>query len=124
MKIYKLSQHEEINLPYEGIDLPASFQRDAIGSCMLAAEILTKELKSKGIENFKVIEGYITFPNVEWEDQHTWIEMNNGKTLDPTKGQWGLKNIIYLTNKRKIYSPDKYLSLCEQHPVENPNKFL
>ena len=90
------------------------------GSCMLAAQEITHELLSKGIKNFTVIEGYITFKNVEWTEQHTWIELGDGKIIDPTRTQWGSKQewMIYLKNKQKRYTPEQYLSLCEKYPIQ------
>lgn len=107
----------------EGINLPNTFKPD-IGSCMIATEILVQKLLKLGREDFKIIEGYITFPTVEWNDQHTWIEMHDGEIIDQTAGQWGIKNIIYLKYKRKEYSPKNYLALCMKHPITNSSKYL
>ncbi len=124
MKIYKTSKFEKLyKEAIEGIELPHTFKSD-IGSCMLAAEILVKKLLKIGREDFKIIEGYITFPTVEWKDQHTWIEMYDGEIIDPTSSQWGHKNIVYLKQKRKIYTPQEYLELCHNYPITNANKYL
>lgn len=124
MKIYRTSKFDKIiKEAIDGINLPKNFNAD-IGSCMLATEILVKKLISMGRTDFKVIEGYITFPTVDWNDKHTWIEMNDGEIIDRTKDQWGIKNIIYLKTKRKIYSPIEYLKLCDKFPIENSSKYL
>ena len=73
-----------------GYRLPESCNISEIGNCMLAAEIITKNLLDKGIKDFLVVEGYISFkmPSKElgWEEgiTHTWIEYNN-QIHDPTK---------------------------------------
>ena len=103
--------------------LPSNFKPE-YGSCMLAAELLTKLLLQKGISDFKIIEGYITFEGVDWDEAHTWIELNNGKILDPTQKQWSIENIVYLNNRRKEYSPQKYLELCDKYPEQNTERFL
>jgi len=124
MKIYKTSKFEKIHKKaIDGVELPHTFKSD-IGSCMLAAEILVKKLLKLGREDFKIIEGYITFPTVDWKDQHTWIEMDDGGIIDPTSNQWGYKNIVYLKGKRKTYTPQEYLELCHKYPTTNANKYL
>jgi hypothetical protein len=114
MKIYKIAEEDL---------LPNSF-KPIPGSCMLAAEIITEKLLSQGVENFKIVEGHITFPTVDWTETHTWIEKNDGEIIDPTKDQWGIKNISYLNQKRKEYSPLEYLNLCKKYPVEDKEKFF
>ena len=124
MKIYRTSKFDKmVKEAIVGIELPRTFNPD-IGSCMLAAEILVKKLINLGRNDFKVIEGYITFPTVDWNDQHTWIEMDDGEIIDPTSNQWGIKNIVYLRQKRKEYAPKEYLELCDKHPIENASKYL
>ena len=117
MRIYKIAEK------YDNISLPEEFNIES-GSCMLATEILVQKMLTSGYTNFKVIEGYITFPTVEWEETHTWIEMNNGDIIDLTKTQWGIDNIIYKNDRRQEYSPEDYLKLCKQYPVTNPEKYL
>jgi hypothetical protein len=109
----------------DGLDLPSNFEC-SFGSCMLAAKILVRKLLRLGRNDFKVIEGYITFPNVEWNEQHTWIEMDDGEIIDPTKMQWGIKKeIVYLSLRRKEYTPYEYLELAAKYPDEdNPKKYL
>ena len=106
----------------QDVNLPPSFKPIA-GSCMLAAEILTEKLLNQNIKEFTIIEGYITFETVEWNDTHTWIEMFDGKIIDPTKNQWGIKDIIYLSEGRRKYSPEQYLSLCQQFPSDTDKYF-
>jgi len=121
MKIYRFNKL--VKEAIEGVDLPDTFKSD-FGSCMLAAEILVKKLINLGRKDFKVVEGYITFASVEWDEEHTWIEMDNGEIVDPTSNQWGIKGIIYLKQKRKEYTPNEYLELCEKYPEENISRYL
>ena len=108
----------------ESIPLPSNF-KPVCGSCMLAAEIMTKKLLRKGYRDFKVIEGYITFEGVDWNESHTWIQMKNNKVIDPTKSQWGIEGeITYLRRKRKTYTPHEYLKSCQKYPELNTSKYL
>jgi len=109
---YKKSQQE----------LPSNFDTSELGKCMIAAELITKNLLSKGITNFNVVEGWINFPGYDEESNttHTWIELN-GEIIDPTKEQfqnWGFNpdEISYEKIKKK-YSPQEYLKLCERYPT-------
>lgn len=109
-------------------NLPGNFDSSVLGNCMLAAEIITKDLLNKGIKDFLVVEGYISFkmPSEElgWEEgiTHTWIEYNN-QIYDPTKEQFKKWNfnpdeIIYEKIKQK-YTPEEYLKLCGEYPETN-----
>ena len=106
----------------ENYNLPDNFN-PKVGSCMIAAEILTKKILKK-TNDFKVIEGYITFPTVDWKNTHTWIEFDDGSILDPTKDQWGLQGIEYLNKGRTEYSPEEYLNLCKKYPIENRKDYF
>ena len=94
------------------------------GSCDIAAEKITINLLEKGITNFNVIEGYISFEDYDWNEAHTWIELLTGEIIDPTNIQWGIdvKDIEYLSNNRKTYSPEQYLQLCKKYPA-NESKY-
>lgn len=96
------------------------------GSCMYKAEITTKKLLDKGINDFKVIEGYVSFENnKEIKLSHTWIELKN-KKYDPTLDQFS-KNFDITTvkyYKKKSYTPESYLNLCDKHPLNNDQKEL
>lgn len=96
------------------------------GSCMMAAGILTKKLLKQNISDFKIIEGYITFDGVDWKEEHTWIEFDDGRKLDPTNIQWGVdtQRMHYLNINRKEYTPHEYLELCEIYPEENIDKYF
>lgn len=121
--IFKNSKINKLSMQIDTNDyLPENFKKE-YGSCMLAAEIITKKLLGENISDFKIIEGYISFPGAEWEDQHTWIETKDGKIIDPTSSQWGHKNIIYLKHNRKSYTPKQYLSLCNKFPVPTEKYF-
>jgi hypothetical protein len=111
-----------IDFYYENYNLPDNFV-PKFGSCMIAAEILTKKVLRER-KDFKVIEGYITFPTVDWKNTHTWIEFEDGDILDPTKGQWGIDGIIYLQKGRVEYEPSAYLNLCKKYPIENRKQYF
>lgn len=99
-----------------------------LGSCMLFAEIETKNLINKGVEDFVVVEGYIYFyGDIYNTAQHTWIELSDGTKIDKTIDQFEIWNvdredIEYLQSKRKEYSPQQYLELCQKFPIENLRK--
>jgi hypothetical protein len=50
--------------------------------------------------------------------------MDDGEIIDPTSNQWRQKNIVYLKERKKIYTPQEYLELCNKYPIENANKYL
>lgn len=95
------------------------------GSCMWMSESVVDFLLKKGRSDFKIIEGYVSFPedkNLRFE--HTWIEFDDGKIFDPTKTQfkgWNIENIIYIPGKS--YSPDEYLKLCKLHPIPEKERY-
>jgi hypothetical protein len=85
---------------YKEVMFPKDFDRKRLGSCMGAAALATDYLLSKGITDFKVVEGWITL-DPDWEetgnlDSHTWLEIK-GKIFDPTKKQF--KNWYGMTIK-------------------------
>lgn len=94
------------------------------GSCMLYAEKVNTALMKKGINNYKVVEGYVRFkkghsftPTI----QHTWIEFDDGRKIDKTKEQFNeydLSSIQYIKRNAKIYSPQEYSDLCKKYPVD------
>lgn len=115
MNWYKRSQLE--------YNLPEEFNPGSLGSCMHAAELITKQLLDKGIDNFVVVEGWIAFNKEMLESpdsqmQHTWIEYN-GKIYDPTLeqfvSQWDIDNVQYPRIKKK-HTPQEYLEECDVHP--------
>ena len=120
-----MNWYKKAQLNYE---LSKNIDISSLGSCMLVAELIVRDLLNKGIDNFPIVEGYISF-EASSEDQgqeegitHTWIE-SNGKIYDPTKEQfrkWGFDpyNIIYEKIKRR-YTPYEYLDLCKKFPERN-----
>lgn len=119
MNWFKISQN---------FDLPKDFNSSQLGSCMKASEILTQQLLSQGISDFYVVEGWISFPNMDWDEggeessllTHTWIEYQ-GKIIDPTKEQfkkWNFDpNKIEYVKIKRSYPPKEYLELCKRFPV-------
>lgn len=102
---------------------PKDFDRHSLGSCMAAAAMATDYLLSKGRNDFKVVEGWVSlYPNQEEEDfsPHTWIQFNNGKIFDPTKKQWAVWGFdpkkVSFEKIKKTYTPDEYQSVCQRQP--------
>ena len=119
----QLLQHAENSAEQPNDYLPPNFNRNERGSCMYAAELITKKLLENGRHDFQVVEGWIAF-GYEWDEAHTWIEFSDGKKLDPTLGQWEhpLEDVQY-TRIKKRYTPEQYLQLCQKHPETNPENF-
>ena len=102
---------------------PKAFNRHNLGSCMKAAEYALKYFYSKGIYNFKVVEGWVSLYSDQEENdwsKHTWIEFSNGRVFDPTKNQWKEWGFdpddVKIMKVKKKYSPEEYISLCELTP--------
>lgn len=104
---------------------PQEFDRHQLGSCMVAAELATKYLLSKGMNDFEIIEGWVSLsPDLEDDEtgytSHTWIKFKNGRIFDPTRKQWqnwgydpaGVK----IMKVSKIFTPKEYLDVCEWEP--------
>jgi len=100
--------------------LPSDFDTAELGSCMRAAELAVRGLLEQGIEDFVVVEGWISFGFDEDSDwAHTWIERGD-KIWDPTKEQFAamgydLNDMEYVRIK-DTYTPREYLQLCDKHP--------
>jgi hypothetical protein len=80
--------------------------------------ILIRDLLSKNVNNFIIIEGYIKFNSHQEEIFHTWIELSDKKIVDPSKERfikWGLNTdkIEYIKVEKK-YKPEEYLKLYEK----------
>jgi hypothetical protein len=100
---------------------PQEFDRHAPGSCMVAAEMATKYLLSRGYKGFKIVEGWVSLHPDQEEDEwgaHTWIEFQNGRKFDPTKKQfskWGFdpNEVDYMEKVNRTFTPDEYLDVCQ-----------
>lgn len=129
-KLTQLEEHKDIrNYFLEEHMFPQEFNRHALGSCMAAAALATDYLLSKGIKNFKIIEGWVSFDG-DYEifnntphgnvASHTWIQFDNGKIFDPTKNQWknwgyDPKDVKYIPNLiHKEYTPEEYQKICRR----------
>ena len=103
------------------------------GSCDRVAIKKTKELLSKGKEDFIIIEGFVwTVMGIEDEypTEHTWIQFNDGTLFDPSIDQFdkygGIEERIsegtpydeetgeYYDKPVKHYSPKEYLKMCKE----------
>lgn len=84
-------------------------QCDKSGSCLLAARMITKDFLKSGVNNFKVIEGYVNCGGVR--RQHTWIEIE-GIKVDPTFIQFYKysKEPKYSDKIKQKISPKEYLN--------------
>ncbi len=103
-----------------------NFDRHALDSCNTAAIFATKYFLLKGIKNFNIIYGWISFDDLGdiYSYDHVWIEFSNGRIFDPTKNQW--KEYGHNPSKMKIVSvdkrwnPEEYINdHCKEH-----NNFL
>ncbi len=115
---------------------PKDFDRNAIGSCMSAAEMSTKYFLKKNIKDFEIVEGWVAFgeENKDWKlywknkklieygdvFSHTWIKFKNGRIFDPTKKQWEKWGFNPSDGKivkvKTTYKPEEYLEMCEWDP--------
>lgn len=102
------------------------------GSCMYAAKKVALYLLDQGIGDFKIIEGWVSFPNIiksQIWSQHTWVELKDGKIIDITKNQFkqfGVNpdEIIYHPTRRKEYYPEDYLDISNvEREVERDKPF-
>ena len=57
-----MNWYRKIALNY---DLPSSFDVTELGSCMWAAELATRELQSRGVTDFYIVEGWVAFQEPE-----------------------------------------------------------
>jgi len=64
-----------------------SCSRDSLGKCIYASDRLYEELKKVGVENVRLVEGYILTNADPPEMQHNWVEVD-GKILDITCDQF------------------------------------
>lgn len=94
------------------------------GSCMIAAEVITREFLVHELKGFEVFEGYLDFHEGLFTPEHTWIMFTsgalNGKYVDPTKGQFhgfSQKRMRYSRVKRQ-FTPEEYLRHCRKFPVD------
>jgi len=101
------------------------------GICDKVAIAETKKLLSQGIDDFFVIEGYVWTKSAdanEWDypDPHTWIKLNDGTLIDPSKRQYDeeggiverIDTIAYDQNnefykKAKWYKPNEFLEMWD-----------
>lgn len=98
----------------------------SLGSCMLAADWITRIFLKNNITNFTVVEGYIKGKRWDSKDTHTWIQLNTGEIIDPTLEQFdkiggGPFNYV---GPYKRYTPDQYISLIKQYPTTNVKDHL
>jgi hypothetical protein len=107
---------------------PKDFNRHNLGTCMSAAALATQYFLQKGIKNFKIVEGWVYFPDfydIDDKDNwstHTWIEFDDGRKFDPTKNQWkqwgfnpSKGEVEYVPNKiNKSYTPQEYLKIFQE----------
>ncbi len=98
---------------------PKDFKRHNLGTCMSAAAMATSYFLSKGIKNFKIVEGWVSmYPDQEENEwsAHTWIEFDNGRKFDPTKKQWekwGFKtDETKYERVTRTFTPEQYIKLC------------
>jgi hypothetical protein len=93
------------------------------GSCMTFAAIATKELLKSGLNDFKVIEGWVKHPQERFWRQHTWLDVH-GVKIDPTFIQFNaIGNVKYVSKIKKAYTPEEYIELDKKYP-SNDSDYL
>lgn len=99
---------------------PKRFNRNNLGTCMGAAALATDFLLEKGVTDFQVVEGMVSFEkgaDRELWQPHTWLEIK-GRKFDPTKNQWRWLGIdpkrVKYEEVHKIYTPQQYQKLCNR----------
>lgn len=71
--------------------LPDGFQYRNLGSCVYACYLLTEYNVKRGFYDFGIVEGEVAFTDInkiEYREDHSWIQLNNGKIYDPTYEQF------------------------------------
>jgi len=73
-----------------GDQVASKLKCDSRGSCIHFAELFIQEVEKINpdlLNHFNVIEGYVS--ELDYPQEHTWIELPNGDTIDPTIAQFG-----------------------------------
>lgn len=113
---------------------PKDFDRHKLGSCMSAAALTTDYLLNKGIKDFIIVEGWVSFGD-DWDLEkhkgkfveygnifaHTWIKFPNGRKFDPTRKQWkewgfNPDEAEFHPQVKKEYTPQQYQKICKSQP--------
>ena len=99
---------------------PMHIPRYSRGNCGLVAELIAKDMISKGLTCYKVVEGMVKFSNGQ-SHRHTWMEYSDAK-YDPCLEQfeyygddYDLSTVSYRILSKS--SPASYLKFCEAHPM-------
>jgi hypothetical protein len=107
------------------IKYPEGYNPHGNWQCGITVLHATKYLLRNNIKNFKIIQGRIkihprSFPKNRYIlEFHIWIEFNNGKIFDPSKGQfdtmYGADEIKYFLKTKKL-SPIEYIKYRQSLP--------
>lgn len=62
-------------------------RKELVGNCTWLAKSLKEKLKSKGVENVRIVEGEIGKEN-HLTTKHMWLEIGNKIIVDPSFGQF------------------------------------
>ncbi len=96
------------------------------GSCVLVALELTKYLTQKGINNFKVMEGWVKpIRDKRRKLEHTWIEFDNGDKLDPSFIQFIInlginkEELMYHEKVKEVNNPQDYMNWFKEKPLND-----
>lgn len=101
---------------------PTHIPRHSRGNCGLVAELISRDMISKGLTYYKVVEGEVKFSNGR-SHRHTWMEYGNAK-YDPCLEQfkyygddYDLMTVKYIVGSKS--SPGFFLKVCEARPLPN-----
>ncbi len=104
---------------------PKHVPKYSLGNCGLAAELIAKDMISKRLTHYSVVEGMVIFSNGNFH-RHTWMEYGDTK-YDPCLEQfdlfgddYDLSTVKYITGSK--CSPVSYLKACEARPL--PDEYI
>jgi len=128
LKLLLIENDINTTLKRIGAEVASKLKCDSRGSCIHFAELFILEIEKVNpdlLNHFNVIEGYVS--ELNYPQEHTWIELPNGGTIDPTIAQFGkdhegyTKKVVYkgtdmdyLTNY--MAHDDTYEKERENHP--------
>jgi|11BtaG_2_1085332.scaffolds.fasta_scaffold24502_3 hypothetical protein len=81
-------------------------------ACVDISIEIGKLLKDKGINDFKIVDGYILLPNEKYPTHHVWLAFNNGNIIDVCCINW------FKVNSTELKRVDSYHSIFHRNGSE------